>query len=275
MSLHALGENMKPKVAIIGGTGICDPSLLSNVQEKVISTPYGGARVYIGDWAEEGVAFLPRHVSIKGKGHKHYLSPHKINYRANIWALKALNIQRIIGTSATGSLNPKMKPGSVAILAQFIDFTKSRPSTFYEEETVYHIDMTEPYCPEIRKVLYQSAKEEVEFCFPSATYVCTEGPRFETPAEISACKTLGADLVGMTNVPEVVLARELAICYASIAIVTNMAAGIAEGKLSTTEVEEMMEFMTPKLETILKTTLDKLPQTRSCACQDALKGAQM
>lgn len=266
---------MNAKVAIIGGTGVCNLSLLTDAQEAIIKTPYGPTRLYMGNWAGKEVVLLPRHVSPKGERDKHYISPHRINYRANIWALKELEIERAIGTSASGSLDPRMKPGSIAILTQFIDFTKSRPATFYEEESICHVDMTEPYCPEIREALFSSAQEEIEFCFPSATYVCTEGPRFETPAEIQAFKMLGGELVGMTNVPEVVLARELEICYASIAIVTNMAAGIAEHKLSTTEVEEMMKIMMPKVDSIIKKTVHKLPVTRNCSCKDALKDSQM
>jgi len=266
---------MNPKVAIIGGTGVCDPSLLTEAGEETITTPYGKARLYIGKWDDHDVVFLPRHVSTKGERGKHYMSPHKINYRANIWALNDIGIERAIGTAATGSLVPEMKPGGIAIPTQFIDFTKSRPSTFYEEESVCHIDMTEPYCPEIRKALFESALEETDLCFSSAVYVCTEGPRFETPAEIQAFKMLGGELVGMTSVPEVVLARELEICYAGVAIITNMAAGISQGHISTTEVEDMMKIMMPKLDLILKKTLGKLPATRSCECKSALEDTQI
>jgi len=269
---------MNPKVAVIGGTGICDPSLLSNTQEHILKTPYGTAKAYTGNWADQEVVFLPRHSSAANKespGKHHYVPPHKINYRANIWTLRTLGIERVIATSATGSLNSTMRPGNLALLTQFIDFTKSRPATFYEEGAVCHIDMTEPYCPEIRKALLASAEDEGESCFPSATYVCTEGPRFETPAEIRAYKMLGADLVGMTNVPEVVLARELEICYASIAIVANMAAGIAEEKLTATEVEDMMKAMLPKLKSILKRTVARLPVPRNCACKEALRDSQV
>lgn len=266
---------MNPRIAVIGGTGICDPSLLANAREIVTDTPYGATKVYVGNWEDTEVTFLPRHGSTKaGEKAQHHLPPHKINYQANIWALKELGIDRIIGTAATGSLNPKMKPGSFVLLTQFMDFTKSRQTTFYDEGTVYHLDMTEPYCPEIRKALLQSVQEESESCHPSATYVCTEGPRFETPAEIKAFKMLGGDLAGMTNVPEVVLAKELEMCYASIAIVTNMAAGITEEKLAATEVEDMMKIIMPKLTSILKKSLDKIPAVRNCLCKDALKEAK-
>ena len=267
---------MSSKIAIIGGTGICDPSLLTNVRDELLRTPYGAARFFAGSWDDQEVVFLPRHGSTKARqDKKHYIPPHKINYRANIWALKKLKIERVIGTSATGSLNLEMKPGSIALLTQFVDFTKSRPATFYEEGAVCHVDMTEPYCPEIRNALWVSTQEETDLCFPSATYICTEGPRFETPAEIKAYKMLGGDLVGMTNVPEVVLARELEICYASIAIVTNFAAGIAEEKLTATEVEDMIKNMMPKLTSILKKSISRIPTTRNCLCKDALKDAQV
>ena len=267
---------MSARIAIIGGTGVCDPSLLRNPKEQIVETPYGSVKVYLGNWGDREVVFSARHgAGFAGRDKMHYIPPHRINYRANIWALGELGANRIIATAATGSLNPQMEAGSLVLLTQFIDFTKTRAATFFDEGAVVHVDMTEPYCPELRNALWPVIQGETGPCFSEGTYACTEGPRFETAAEIRAFKMLGTDLVGMTSVPEVVLAREMEICYAGIAIVTNMAAGIAAGKLTATEVEEMMATMVPKLISVLEKTLSTLPRERSCACKTALGAAEV
>ncbi len=267
---------MSPRTAIIGGTGVCDPSLLSDLKEQVVHTFYGAVKVYVGRWSGREVVFLARHCAgASEQDKKHYVPPHRINYRANISALNELGAKRIIATAATGSLNEQMSPGSLVLLTQFVDFTKSRATTFFEEGSVVHVDMTEPYCPELRNALWSTMRSEEERCFPEATYACTEGPRFETPAEIRAFRLLDVDLVGMTSVPEVVLAREMEICYATIAIVTNMAAGIAVGKLTALEVEKMMKVKMPLLTKILETTLATIPSERHCPCKSALGKAQV
>jgi len=249
-------------IAVIGGTGVYDPDMLEDVREEAISTDYGEVKLTRGSYKGRPVAFLPRH------GGDHSVPPHRINYRANIAALHRLGTKRIIATAAVGSLNPEFKPGSIVIVDQFIDFTKSRISTFYEgdERGVIHTDVTEPYCPELRKVLYEVASSMGTDVFDRGTYVCTEGPRFETAAEIRMYKILGGDVVGMTSVPEAVLARELGICYATVAMVTNFAAGISPNKLTHEEVVSFMQSNIARLRKVITMAIERIPQQSGCGC---------
>lgn len=263
-----------PRIAIIGGSGVYDPRLLEDVREEEVQTPYGSVRVKTGTYMGEEIAFLPRH----GEGHS--VPPHKINYRANIWALHELGVERILATAAVGSLNEAMKPGDFVILDQLLDFTSGRPKTFYDGEEsphdrkfVAHVDFTDPYCPELRKALINAAKELGFTYHPMGTYACMNGPRFETRAEIRALKILGADVVGMTQVPEAVLARELEMCYATVAIVTNFAAGISREKLTHTEVVELMAQKSEEVKLLLMKAIEHIPKERRCSCGEALKGA--
>ncbi|NPA48304.1 MAG: S-methyl-5'-thioadenosine phosphorylase [Thermococci archaeon] len=261
-----------PRVAIIGGSGL--EELLEEIHETNVETPYGQVSLRIGTYGGEEIAFLSRH------GPSHAVPPHRVNYRANIWGLWKLGVERIIGTSAVGSLNLSMKPGDFVVLDQLIDFTKSRRYTFYDGEdsphdmkAVTHVDFTEPYCPEIRKAIIDSAKELRLPYHPQGTYACTEGPRFETRAEIRALKILGADVVGMTQCPEAALARELGMCYASVAVVTNYAAGISGRKLTHTEVIELMKEKGRELRALLMRSVTNIPKIRRCECGKALEGA--
>ncbi|NLJ99916.1 MAG: S-methyl-5'-thioinosine phosphorylase, partial [Clostridia bacterium] len=208
------------------------------------------------------IAFLTRH------GGEHTVPPHLVNYRANITALKEVGVKKIIATAAVGSLNTDMKPGDLVILDQFIDFTKGRPLTFFEggSRGVVHTDMTTPYCPELSRQLKKYGEMPGVKVHPQGVYICTEGPRFETPAEIKMYGMLGGDLVGMTNVPEVVLAREKGICYAATAIVTNFAAGISPTPLSHQEVVEAMETSVAHVRDLLKSSISGLPRDYECPC---------
>ncbi|MDF2874551.1 MAG: S-methyl-5-thioinosine phosphorylase, partial [Sporomusa sp.] len=225
------------KIAIIGGTGVYDPRILDNIRDQEIATPYGVVRFKSGEYAGKEVAFIPRH------GSSHSIPPHLINYRANIWAIKKLGVQNIIATTAVGSLNLDMKPGDFVLIDQFLDFVKNRTTTFYEggDRGVVHVDVTTPYCPTVRNVLTTAAQNLGISIHQQGTYVCTEGPRFETPAEIKMFAKFGGDVVGMTNVPEVVLAREAEMCYATVSMVTNFAAGISPQPLTHHEVLETMQ----------------------------------
>lgn len=252
----------KVRLAIIGGTGVYDPRILADIREKSVSTPYGDVKLRIGTYEGEEVAFLPRH------GAKHSVPPHLINYRANIWALKMIGVERVIATTAVGSLNKAMKPGDFVLTDQFLDFTKNRISTFFEggEMGVVHTDFTEPYCPECRAVLSRAAKAAGITAHDGGCYVCTEGPRFETPAEIRMFATFGGDLVGMTNVPEVTLAREAGLCYATVSMVTNFAAGISPSALTHEEVLEVMAENAENLKRLVMGTLREIPVERGCTC---------
>jgi 5'-methylthioadenosine phosphorylase len=253
---------MMAKLALIGGTGVYDPDLLDSVTEETVSTPYGTVDISLGTLRGVEVVFMSRH----GRGHT--IPPHRINYRGNIWALKELGVTKVLSTAAVGSLNEAMQPGHFVALDQFIDFTKGRPLTFYDGEdgVVVHTDFTEPYCTSMRKVIQEAAAELDVKLHPRGCYLCTEGPRFETPAEINAFRLLGADVVGMTNVPEVVLAREAGLCYAAVATVTNLAAGISPAPITHTEVDEVMGRSFKRLGSLLMAVLGKLDPESSCSC---------
>lgn len=253
------------RVGIIGGTGVYDPSMLSNIRERTVDTPYGAASVRIGELRSEEVAFLTRH----GAGHT--VPPHMINHRANIAALKMLGVQRVIATSAVGTLNPRIQPGSFVFLDQFIDFAKLQVHTFFDggEHGLVHMDYTEPYCPEIRGILAAKARELGIQAADGGCYVCTDGPRFETPAEIRMFKLMGGDVVGMTSVPETVLAREAQICYSSIAMATNWAAGISKTALTHHEVVEIMQANGEKLRSLIIAAIEAMPASRGCSCAAA------
>lgn len=258
---------MSVRIAIIGGTGVYDPNILENIRNEKVATPYGEVGLKIGDYQGKSVAFLNRH----GAGHS--VPPHLVNYRANIAALKELGVKSIFATAAVGSLNKNMAPGHFVFSDQFLDFTKVRQNTFFEggKQGVVHIDMTDPYCPELRKVLTAAAKELGLTYHQYGTYVTCEGPRFETPAEIKMFKLLGGDLVGMTSVPEVVLAREKEMCYANISMVTNYAAGISPTKLTHQEVLDVMAENAENLRKLAMQAISLIDAERGCLCQEALE----
>ncbi len=256
-------------IAVIGGTGVYSPEALQGFKELQINTPYGLVVCTNGVIADNRVTFITRH----GVGHK--TAPHKVNYRANIWALKSLGVEEIFATTAVGSLNQDMKAGHFVVCDQLIDFTKSRINTFYDspERGVAHVDFSYPYCSVLReKVIACLEKSNINF-HKTGTYVCTEGPRFETAAEIKMFKTLGGDLVGMTNAPESVLAREAEMCYVNVSIVTNMAAGISPTPLSHTEVVEAMAQSVSNMNLLIDAYIRKNDNTDlvTCGCATAMK----
>ena len=258
----------KAKIAIIGGTGF--EKLFINIEQVIVGTPYGlPPPLFVGEIASKKVVFLPRH------GVEHSVPPHKVNYRANIYALYETGVERIIAINAVGAINKSLKPGDIVIPHDFADFTKTRPTTFYDEAPVTHIDISQPYCPEIRKILIKTAEGLGLHVWSKAVLVCTEGPRFETPAEIVMFRRLGFDVVGMTGVPEAVLARELEICYACVCFVSNMAAGMQE-RLTPKEVYDISRRVQPEIEQLLIETIKALPvERKNCPCVDALKGARL
>ncbi len=255
-------------IALIGGTGIYDPKIFGHARDKRVRTPYGYAKLHVAKGRGGEIVFLSRH----GEGHA--LPPHRINYRANVYALKKLGIRRIMATNTVGGINRELSPGDFIVPSDFIDLTKGRRGSFYEDETV-HVDMTEPYCPEIRKALLEATEEVTGRVFDGGVYACTEGPRFETPAEIRMLEALGCDIVGMTGLPEAILARELEMCLASICTVSNYAAGIAKKKLSAVEVKEISEKNLAQTKAIILKALEKIPKKRGCSCAEALNGARL
>jgi len=250
------------KVAIIGGTGVYDPALLRDVGTLDVQTRYGMVRITKGSYVGHDVFFLPRH------GEAHSVPPHRINFRANIMSLKELEVECILSTSAVGSLNKDMKPGDLVVVDQFIDFTKSRTSTFFDGEDgrVVHTDFTDPYCPDLRKRVLSSGKSLDISMHSKACYVCTEGPRFETPAEIRMFQYIGGDVVGMTNVPEVTLAREAGICYATVATVTNWAAGISSTRLTHEGVLDVVAANVENIRELIFHVIESLEDDRACDC---------
>jgi 5'-methylthioadenosine phosphorylase len=221
--------------AIIGGTGVYGVS--GNSRSETISTRYGDAYIDIVEIDGEEIVFLARH----GKGHT--VPPHLINYRANLKALEMIGVKYIYSTVAVGSCNEKFAPGDVVIINDFLDFTKVRPITFYEggADGVVHTDMSEPYCRNLINKFYEAAREMTIDVRGEGVYVCTEGPRFETRQEIRMYKSVGGDVVGMTNVPEVVLAKELGMCYAAVGIITNWCTGIDSGDIALHDIRGAMD----------------------------------
>jgi len=274
----------KVGIAIIGGSGIY--SLLESASFVILDTPFGKTpRIEIGQVSGRTVAFLPRHGAPGSNDVKHAIPPSFINFRANIYGLRTLGVTRILATQAVGAINPTIAPGTFAVVDQFIDQTRIRPTTFYDGKTeiavdegksvrgVVHIDVTDPYCPELRRALVTSCANEGVKYVGKGVYVCTEGPRFETPAEIEAYRRMGADVVGMTNVPECVLSRELTMCYASIAMSTNYAAGTGPAKISHEEVAEIFNRNIENVRRVISSAVAQIPRERGCGCGQALSGA--
>jgi len=257
---------LEAEIGIIGGSGVYDISMLRNAQEIKVYTPYGDTsdRVTLGDLNGRKVAFIPRH----GKGHS--IPPHRVNYRANIWALKELGVTRIIAPSAVGSLQPEIEPGQIVFPDQFIDMTKKRETTFYDGGQVAHVSLADPFCPEMREAaIGQGMAISLPF-HDKGTYVCVEGPRFSTRAESALFKAWGAHVIGMTMVPEVNLAREKGICYMTVAMVTDYDVW-AERPVSAQEVVETLGRNVEKVQRLLSSLIPALPKARACSCSESLK----
>ncbi|HVE89671.1 MAG TPA: S-methyl-5'-thioinosine phosphorylase [Burkholderiaceae bacterium] len=226
--------------AIIGGSGLAKLTALQSPRRQVMRTPYGepsGALTF-GEFAGADVVFLARH------GYGHTLSPHEINYRANIWALKELKVEGVIAVATVGGIRSDLAPGTLVLPDQIIDYTYSRKSTFFEgsEMPVIHVDFTQPYSPALRARLVAAASVCGERVFDGAVYACTQGPRLETAAEIERIAREGGDVVGMTGMPEAVLAREAGLEYAAIAVVINHAAGRGDS-VRAIKLDELTEVM--------------------------------
>jgi len=258
------------KIGIIGGTGVYNVEEFRIIRKIELETPYGkpSAPLTVGEINGRKVVFLPRH------GEKHTIPPHKINYRANIWALKEMGVNRIIAPNAVGSLVEELKPGMLVFPDQFIDFTKRRESTFYDGPKVVHISNSEPFCPELRKILSETANKLELDNTNKATYVCIEGPSFSTKAESNMFRKFG-DIIGMTLIPEVKLARELEICYASISMITDYDVWKEKDEVSAEKVKETMAKNIVKVRKLLLEVIPKIPEDRNCICSRALKDAEL
>jgi len=253
------------RIGLVGGSGF--EKLIGQGETRRIDTPYGPSPdVTIGQVDGIPVAFLPRH------GTRHESPPHKVNYRANLWSLKHLGVERIIATNAVGAMRENYRPGDLAIPADLIDFTRLRVQTFHDSEPVVHVDVTDVYCPEIRKTLIEVSRRSSRRIWNESVLACTDGPRYETPAEIRMMRNAGCDIVGMTSAPEAFLARELEVCYGSVCFVTNMAAGLQKA-LTASEVVELAKRILPEVESLLKEAITEIPVLRSCRCGKALSQA--
>ncbi len=245
---------MEAEIAIIGGTGVYEQSAFENVKEVDIDTPFGkpSDKIIVGEFEGRKVAFLPRH----GRGHVY--SPTHVPYRANIYALKKLGVERIISVCAVGSLKEEIKPLDIVIPDQLYDKTKFRPNTFFED-VVVHVGFAEPFCPELRKIAIEVIESLGYRYHPKGIYVCIEGPQFSTKAESYVHRQLGFDIIGMTALPEAKLAREAEICYVTIATVTDYDVW-KEEPVTAEEVIRVMEENTRKAKGLIKELIRILPE---------------
>jgi len=258
------------KIAVIGGSGLYDIEGLTDIEEVNIDTPFGkpSDSITIGRLEGVGIAFLPRH----GKGHQ--ISPTEVPYRANVYALKSLGVEWLISVNAVGSFKLKMKPGHLVIPDQIIDRTHNRVNSFFGEGIVVHIPFAEPFCPILSQILLRVAKETGADVHPKGTYVAMEGPTFSTRAESRLYRSWGADIVGMTALPEARLAREAEICYAIIAGVTDYDSWQEQSQPVTVDViQNILHQNVDTIKKIVKLAVARIPEERHCDCAKALKDA--
>ena len=241
--------------------------LFASSERIKVDTPYGApsAPLLKGTYGKDEIYFLPRH------GEEHTIPPHMVNYRANIWSLKKVGVERIIATNAVGSLRDDFPPGTLVISDQFIDFTKKREYTFYDGGQVYHVSLADPFCPEMRQEAISQAGEEKFPLRERGTYVCIEGPRYSTRAESKMFNKVG-DIIGMTLVPECQLARELEMCYVNLSMVTDYDV-YAEKPVSSKEVVETMRRNVGVLKTMIRELIPRIQRERKCECSRALQNA--
>jgi len=258
-------------IGVFGGSGFYE--FLTGVEEVWIDTPYGAPsdKVAIAEISGRRVAFLPRH----GKDHR--LPPHKINYRANLWAMKELGVKRILGPCAAGSLQPHVRPGDFVICDQFVHRTWGRADTFFEGPTVTHVSAADPYCDETRRTLIEQCHNLGLSHHDRGTVVVVQGPRFSTRAESREFRSHGWEVINMTQYPEAYLARELGICYANISLITDYDVGLEDDPdvkpVSHQEVLKVFQANLERLRSLLIATIEALPEQRSCSCGDAVKHA--
>ena len=258
------------KIGVIGGTGLYDIEGLTDIKEVDIDTPFGkpSDSIIIGRLEGVGIAFLPRH----GKGHR--ISPTEIPVRANIYALKSLGVEHIIAICSAGSFKQGIKPGNLVIPDQLLDRTRSRVNSFFGEGIVAHISFAEPFCPVLSQVLYHAALEVGANVHPKATYIAIEGPAFSTRAESQLYRSWGADIIGMTALPEARLAREAEICYAIIACVSDYDCWHKRKQPVTIDiVQNVLRQSIDAAKKIIKLAVTRLPEKRNCSCATALKTA--
>jgi 5'-methylthioadenosine phosphorylase len=260
---------MATRTGFITGTGFYTLPGATDVRPQKVATPFGNVYVELASMENQDVVFIPRH------GKRHTISPREINFCGNLWALKELGVQRILATSVSGSLVPAWGPGTLVLVDQFLNFTDGRAETFYPMDgRLAHVDVTDPYCRTLREQLSASAEKLQMPLESGATYVCMNGPRFETRAEVEMVRRLGGHLLGQTNYPECVLARELAICYATVGVVSNFAAGM-QVTVTATEVIENIRKYGDTVGNLFASLVRDYPEHGDCACRHALDQAEL
>ncbi len=259
------------EIGVFGGSGFY--SLLTNPVERTINTPFGATsdRIAVGEIGGRRVAFMPRH----GAGHRY--PAHRVNYRANVWAMWSLGVRRIIGPCAAGSLQPLVKPGDFVVCDQFIDRTNGRADTYYDGPVTVHISSADPYCPELRPLAVETGQALGITMHDRGTVVVVQGPRFSTRAESRWFTAMGWDVINMTQYPEVVLARELEICYLNISLITDWDVGL-EGMadIAPVTVEEVIRVFgenNERVKRLIEELIPIIPTKAGCACGSALQGA--
>jgi len=257
-------------LGVIGGSGLYQMDDLKILESQSVSTPFGdpSADLVIGELNGVRLAFLPRH------GLGHMIPPSEINFRANIFAMKKIGVDRIISISAVGSMKENIAPGHFVVPDQFIDRTQQRISTFFTEGIVGHVSLADPVCPQMAKTLVQSASVTGTRTHEGGTYICIEGPQFSTRGESNVYRQWGVDVIGMTNVTEAKLAREAGVCYATLALVTDYDCWHIEEEAVTVEaVLEIMHQNVEKAQLALKDFVAQLDSNHSCQCASAAKYA--
>jgi 5'-methylthioadenosine phosphorylase len=261
----------QPAIGLIGGSGLYALAGLKDAREVSVSTPFGAPSdvIVVGAFGDRPVAFLARH------GRDHRILPGEINHRANVYAMKAMGVERILSASAVGSMKEGIHPREVVLPDQFLDRTQGRKSTFFGEGIAAHVPLADPVCPETRRILLEAARAAGATAHDGGTYLCMEGPAFSTRAESRLYRSWGVDVIGMTNLTEAKLAREAEICYATLALVTDYDCWHEEEEdVSVTAVLENLRANAALAAAALRGAVLALPRARAaCACGDALAHA--
>ena len=270
MSLETQPPAGRAEIGVIGGSGFY--SFLGDIEEVSVETPFGAPSdpIAIGSLGDRRVAFVPRH------GRDHRYPPHTIPYRANLWALRSLGVTQVVAPSAVGSLTQDYGPGTLAIPDQIVDRTSGRSQTYYDKGGAVHISFADPYCPAGRQVALEASRAHGWSPIDGGTLVIIEGPRFSTRAESQSYAAQGWTLVGMTGHPEAVLARELALCYTPVCLVTDLDAGIAAGEgVTQEEVFRVFAQNVDRLRDLIGEVVKALPAERDCLCPHVLDGIKL
>ncbi len=268
-------KERRAEIGVFGGSGLYSMEGATVLEELKVETPFGAPSdlITIVEIAGKRIAFLPRH------GRKHQYPPHKVPYKANIWAMKVLGVERVLAPNAVGSLQRHVKPGDFVICDQFVDRTRHRDDTFFNGPLTTHVSTADPYCPQLREIAIQACRDLGIPHHERGTVVVIEGPRFSTKAESRWFTQMGWEVINMTQYPEVVLAREAELCYVNISIVTDYDTGlVAEGEVEPVSAEEVMRNFAASVEKarqLIAEIIRRLPAERTCRCGEALKHARV